>query len=173
MAKEEKKLERVYNVPLRSQWLKIPRYKRAKKASAALRAFLSKHMKSDNVKIGRMANLELWKHGIKNPPHHIKVKAVKEADGTVKAELMGFDYKEEKKTAKKEPKGKTEQLKEKFMGRQKPEEKQKEPEKPEKEKETELEKTVSKKPLNESEKAGTSPKEEKQDETKTTPPKNK
>ena len=48
MAAAEKKpeivLERTYNVPLRKEWLKVPKYKRAKKAVTALRQFLVKHM---------------------------------------------------------------------------------------------------------------------------------
>lgn len=87
-SKEEKIiLERVYNVPLRREWLKVPRYRRAKKALNALRQFVSKHMKSENVKIGVNANLDIWKHGIKNPPHHLKVKCTKYEDGKVVAEL--------------------------------------------------------------------------------------
>lgn len=87
-------LERVYNVPLRKEWLKTPKYKRAKKAGKALKQFISKHMKSENVKIGKFANLDIWKHGIKNPPHHIKVKAVKYKDGSIFAELDGKSLKE-------------------------------------------------------------------------------
>jgi large subunit ribosomal protein L31e len=87
-SKEEKiVLERVYNAPLRREWLKVPRYRRAKKALNALRQFVSKHMKSENVKIGTYANLKIWEHGIKNPPHHIKVKCIKYEDGKVVAEL--------------------------------------------------------------------------------------
>jgi large subunit ribosomal protein L31e len=95
--KEEKSevvLERVYNVPLRKEWLKAPKYKRAKKAVKALKEFIAKHMKSDDVKVGKFANLEIWKHGIKNPPHHIKVKAVKDNKGSVKVELEGVKLKE-------------------------------------------------------------------------------
>ena len=147
---EEKKLERVYNVPLRRDWLRTPKYRRTKKAVRALKEFLTQHMKPGfdekgrlKLKIGKMANLDLWKHGIKNPPHHIKVKAVKEADGTVKAELVGFEYQDEKKTEKKKKKGKVEEIKEKLMGKEKP--KPKEEEKPKKEaKETQLEKSVEK-----------------------------
>ena len=35
-------------------------------------------MKNENVKIGKHLNLEMWKHGRKNPPARIKVKAVLE-----------------------------------------------------------------------------------------------
>lgn len=83
------KLERVYNVPLRKEWLKVPKYQRAAKAMRGLRAFLVRHMKSDNVIIGPFVNMEVWTHGMKNPPHHVKVNAVKEDDGTVTVELFG------------------------------------------------------------------------------------
>jgi len=89
--KEEKKveLERVYNIPLRKEYRKAPKWKRTHKASRALREFISKHMKSENVKIGKYLNLELWKHGIKNPPHHVKVNCTKDSEGKVMAELVG------------------------------------------------------------------------------------
>ncbi|MCX6707955.1 MAG: 50S ribosomal protein L31e [Candidatus Woesearchaeota archaeon] len=95
-------LERTYIIPLRREWLKVPRYKRAKKASTAVREFLAKHMKLDNVKIGNGLNMELWKHGMKNPPHKIKVSVIKEDDGTVKAELFGKKYIEHKAPEKKD-----------------------------------------------------------------------
>ena len=82
-------VERTYNVPLRREWLKVPKYKRAKKASIALRQFLARHMKSDNVKIGAFLNMKVWEHGIQNPPHHVKVVAQKDSKGVVTAELEG------------------------------------------------------------------------------------
>ena len=107
MAKKEEpkmELEREYNVPLRKGWLKSPKYKRAKKAVKTLREFLQKHMKSENVKIGKYANLDIWKKGIKNPPHHIKVNVTKDSEGKVMAEIVGAPEekpKEEKKKGKK------------------------------------------------------------------------
>ena len=101
--KEESRivLERVYNVPLRREAHKAPKYRRAKKAMIALREFVAKHMKTDpeNVKIGEHANLTIWKQGMQYPPHHIKVKAAKQDDGKVIVELVGAP---EKKVA--EPK---------------------------------------------------------------------
>ena len=101
---EETILERTYNVPLRKEFLKVPKYKRAKKAVTALKQFLVKHMKSDNVKIGKYLNDEIWKHGIKNPPHHVKLNAVKDKEGLITAELVGapVDKKEEEETKKEE-----------------------------------------------------------------------
>lgn len=108
------KLERVYNIPLRNEWLKAPSYKRAKRAISAVRAFLMHHMKSETIKIGRQLNLAVWERGIKHPPHHIKVTAIKYDDGVVRAELVGFPVEEPKKEEKK---GKLETLKEKVTGK--------------------------------------------------------
>lgn len=83
------KIERVYNVPLRKEWLKVPKYQRAAKAVRALRDFALRHMKTEEVIIGPFANLEIWRHGMRNPPHHVKINAVKEDDGKVVIELFG------------------------------------------------------------------------------------
>jgi ribosomal protein L31E len=85
-------IERTYNVPLRAGFRNTARYKKTKKAVTTLREFLQQHMKSDKILIGRNLNKFLWKDGIKNPPHHVKVTVIKEDDGTVKAELLGFKY---------------------------------------------------------------------------------
>lgn len=96
-------IERTYTIPLRKEWQKAPRYRRAKKAVNAVKAFLIKHMKADekNVKIGKYLNKELWKHGMKNPPIKIRINVKKDDKGIVNAELVGAP--EEKK---KEVKGK-------------------------------------------------------------------
>jgi len=82
-------LERTYVVPLRKEWLKVPKYKRAKKAGTALKQFLVKHMKSDNVKIGQHLNELIWERGMRNPPAIVKINTVKDSEGLVKAELIG------------------------------------------------------------------------------------
>ena len=89
----EKKIERTYNIPLRTEFLKVPKYKRTNKAVRAVRNFLIKHMKCEKIVLGQFINKELWKHGIKNPPHHLKVNVVKK-DGKVYAELFGKKYEE-------------------------------------------------------------------------------
>jgi ribosomal protein L31E len=134
MAKKEEEtkivLEREYNVPLRREFLKAPNWKRTHKASRALREFLIKHMKpgldekgNSQVKIGKYLNEELWKKGIKNPPHHIKVIAKKDDKGVVMAELVGapVEKKEEEK-----PKKKKEEKKEETKEEEKKEEEKKE-----------------------------------------------
>ncbi|MGV8151168.1 MAG: 50S ribosomal protein L31e [Candidatus Woesearchaeota archaeon] len=102
-------IERTYNVPLRSGFRNKTMYKKTKKAVTTLREFLKQHMKSDKILIGKNLNEHLWKHGIKNPPHHVKITVIKEDDGTVKAELLGFKYthkKKDEKVEKTEKKGK-------------------------------------------------------------------
>ena len=74
------KLERIYTIPLRREFNKVPNYRRTRKAVIAVRKFLQKHMKCDDVRIGKYLNLELWKHGKKNPPPRIKVKAIKDKE---------------------------------------------------------------------------------------------
>ncbi|MGM5481116.1 MAG: 50S ribosomal protein L31e [Nanobdellota archaeon] len=85
-------LTRTYTIPLRKRFVDVPRYKRAKRAVKTVRAFLERHMKSDDVKIGPKLNEKLWVHGIKNPPARVTVTATKDKDGVVKAELEGYAY---------------------------------------------------------------------------------
>lgn len=92
-------MEREYNVPLRREWLKVPRYKRAKKAVTAMKQFLGKHMKSENIKLGGDVNEKIWGKGMRNPPHHVKVIASKDSEGIVTAKLADAP-KEAKKEAK-------------------------------------------------------------------------
>ena len=98
--KDAKTLERVYNVPLRKEYQRAARWKRTKRAVTALQTFLKKHMKSEEVKLGTELNNELWKHGIKNPPHHVKVTVTKDAEGNVKADLFGINKDKVKKQHK-------------------------------------------------------------------------
>jgi len=85
-------LERTYNIPLRKEYMKVPEYKRAKKAMTAVREFVVKHMKSENVLLGNKLNEYVWRHGIKNPPHHVDITAIKDSEGVVRVELTGKEY---------------------------------------------------------------------------------
>src|SRR3989338_9865374 len=112
-------IERIYNVPLRNGYMKAPMYRRTKKAVNTLRTFVAKNMKvsEKKVKLGKYVNLEMWKHGIKNPPHHIKVNVKKDDEGNVFAELVGapeerIEIKEELKEEIKKPEVKGEEKKE-------------------------------------------------------------
>jgi large subunit ribosomal protein L31e len=107
-------LERTYVVPLRKGFVKTPRWKRAKRAVSILRIFLQKHTKRDDVKIGMHLNEFMWKHGIKNPPHHVKVDVWIE-DDHAKAELHGQKFKDAVRMKKKEDEPKT--LKDKLQAK--------------------------------------------------------
>ena len=119
MAKKEETsktvLERVYNIPLKKETLKVPPFKKANKAVKTVRKFISKHMKSESVLIGKYLNLKIWKHGAKNVPHHVKVNAVKDDKGKVFVELADAPKEqpkvEEKKAVKKEEKETKESVK--------------------------------------------------------------
>ncbi len=109
MAKKETPVseEKIYIIPIRREWLKVPRNQRGKKAIDEIRNFLSRHIHSDDVKLSQKLNEMIWKSGIKNPPSRVKVK-VSMKDGVVIAKLP-----EEIEIKKGEKKGKLESLKEK------------------------------------------------------------
>ena len=119
MAKKEEApkivLERNYNIPLRIATLKSPFHKKAKKAISTVKIFISKHMKTKEVKIGQFLNLKIWEHGMRNPPNLVKVTATKDDKGVVFVELVEAPkpqpkVEETKKSGKKEskPEGKVE-----------------------------------------------------------------
>jgi len=92
--KEEAKkiLEREYVVPLRREWLKVQKYKRATKAVKALKEFLARHMKVYDrdlrkIKVDILLNNEIRFRGMRKPAHKIKVKAVKFDNGEVRVYL--------------------------------------------------------------------------------------
>ena len=110
-AADRKHLERTYTIPLRKEYMKVARWKKTKKAVSAVREFLSKHMKSEDIKLGKALNEKLWQHGIRNPPHHVKVSVSKDEKGVVKAELFGVQKKEEDKKDSKKTTPKVEEKK--------------------------------------------------------------
>ena len=108
MAKETKteKIEREYIIPLRREWNKVARYRRAEKAITAIRKFLVRHMKIRDrdvkkIKIDKYLNEEIWFRGIKKPPAKIKIKAIKEGD-IVRVELVDYSEKAKFKKAREE-----------------------------------------------------------------------
>ncbi|MBN1376857.1 60S ribosomal protein L31 [Candidatus Woesearchaeota archaeon] len=121
----EKEIKRTYNVPLRKGFINTPKYKRTKKAVSTLKLFIKKHMKTDNVKIKKELNDHLWKKGIKNPPHHVRVDVIKK-DNIAYVNLEGKSLETEEK--KKAPEGKIEEIKEKLSGAKKKDSKPKKPE---------------------------------------------
>lgn len=118
--------------------MKVPAHKRAKKAVRALRAFLVRHMKSENVKIGNFVNMAIWARSMKNPPRFVKITAVKDEDGAVTAELFGKEYVDVKAAIEKQKKAvkeKKEKKEEKKTEENKEETKTAAPEKEEKKEE--------------------------------------
>jgi large subunit ribosomal protein L31e len=100
MAKDKKHepkiiLEREYIVPLRREVLKVPLYRRGKKAIRALKEFIAQHMKIYDrdlrkVKIDIILNNEIRFRGMKRPPTRIKVLAKKYDNDTVRVELVNI-----------------------------------------------------------------------------------
>lgn len=115
-------LERTYVIPLRRETLKVPFFRKANKAVKAVRQFISKHMKSDEVAIGKYLNLKIWHHGAKNPPGKVKVIAVKDDKGKVFVELADAP-KEAPKTEEKKPSMKEGKAVKEAEFKEKPEEK--------------------------------------------------
>ena len=102
---------KTYVVPLRKEWLKVPRWRRSKRATAALRAFLLKHTKAKQVKIEKWANESLWARGAKNPPAKITVIVKKEKD-IARAELAQLPAKAKRMVAEAKARADTRKKKE-------------------------------------------------------------
>ncbi len=114
--------EKTYVIPLRQEWLKVPIFLRTRKAVKAVKNFVKKHSKVEDVKIGKHLNLKLWERGNKYPPHKVQVNVeiiTEKKDGKEKkhatVELVGAP-KEVKKEVKK--KKLVERLKEKVTGKE-------------------------------------------------------
>jgi large subunit ribosomal protein L31e len=84
----EAEKEQIYNIPLRDA-KRAPKWKRSKVAIKDIRAFLKKHMKSEEIKLDRGINEKVWERGSQKPPTMIRVRAMKFSDGQVQAELAG------------------------------------------------------------------------------------
>jgi len=79
--------ERIYVIPLRAATQRARRKKRTPRAVKTVREFLEHHMKSEDVKINEDLNRKLWERGIEKTLPRIRVKAVKQDDGSVEASL--------------------------------------------------------------------------------------
>ena len=90
--------EKIYTIPLRRKWLKVPIYKRSRKSITATKQFLLRHLKKD-VKIGPYLNEYIWKQGNRHPPARVKVRIEEEKDKLI-AELINAPRKEVKKEDK-------------------------------------------------------------------------
>jgi len=92
--------ERLYTIPLRKEFLKAPRVKRANRAVKTIQTFLKRHMKTDEVKVSQKVNETIWVRGIHHPPSKIKLKARREGEivyALLPDEKLEIKKKEEKK----------------------------------------------------------------------------
>lgn len=80
-------MERVFVIPLRDV-KKVPESKRAQKAVKYIRKYISKHMKSEDVKISDSLNKLVWERGIRKIPSKVEVKASTSDDGGVLVTLV-------------------------------------------------------------------------------------
>lgn len=86
------RIEREYVIPLRTSFIKSPRYRRTFKAVKTIKKFIAKHMKIPDrdiskIKLDVYLNNDVWFRGKRHPPSKIKVRAVKE-DGVVKVDFV-------------------------------------------------------------------------------------
>jgi len=100
--------ERIYTINIRKAISKAPRWEKSKRSVALVKEFLKRHMKGDEVKIGKSITEEIWNRGNQNPPKNIRIHAIITEDGDegkiVRAELLGVPFPEEKEKKKKEKK---------------------------------------------------------------------
>jgi len=95
--------ERIYTIPLGRAWIS-PRKKRTPRAVRIVKSFVQKHMKieakaatvEEEEEAGRLViseevNRRLWSKGIEKPPRNIRVRAVKDKEGTVTLYLAEGD----------------------------------------------------------------------------------
>lgn len=78
--------EHIYIIPLR-EVKRSPRRKRSNTAIKDVKAFLERHMKSEDIKLDQSINEKIWECGGGKPPRRIRVRAMKFEDGQVQAEL--------------------------------------------------------------------------------------
>jgi len=82
--------ERIYTIPLRRAWIS-PRKKRVPRAVRLVRAFIQRHMKPEALVMSNEVNEKLWSRGIQKPPRRIRVRAVRDREGTVTLYLAEGD----------------------------------------------------------------------------------
>lgn len=169
-------VERIYTINL-GKVLLSPNNRRAKRAINMIRAFATKHMKSENVKIEEEISHLVWERGIRHPPRKIRVKLSKDDDGNI----IVSKYQEEKKAGEskskkdeKKAEEKSKKAEEKKVVEEKPKAEEKKveekivEEKPKKEEKKTEEKKVEEKPKAAEKKAEEKPKKEKSEEKKST-----
>lgn len=77
-----------HTIPLRKDYLKVPKHRRSKRAISKIKRYVKKHAKVDDVKIGNDLNTYVWKDGIKNPPGKVEVEILKD-DSSASVDRVG------------------------------------------------------------------------------------
>ena len=75
--------EKIYTIPIGRLGYVTDRGHRAPRAVRDVRAYVSRHMKAEEVAISNEINAALWARGINKPPRKITVRAVKDKEGKV------------------------------------------------------------------------------------------
>jgi large subunit ribosomal protein L31e len=75
--------EKIYTIPVGRRGYVTDRGHRAPRAVRDVRAYVSRHMKADEVAMSNEINAALWAGGINKPPRKITVRAVKDKEGKV------------------------------------------------------------------------------------------
>ncbi len=122
-SKDKPAEERLLTVPLRREWLKATRNRRARRSITAIRAHLSRHMKvpEADIRISARLNDSIWIRGAGKPPARIRLKASLDAStGMLHARLP--DEEAPKAEKKKGEKPKEEEAKKPEGAEKKPEE---------------------------------------------------
>lgn len=82
--------ERIYTIPLRKAWIST-RKKRAPRAARIVKSFVERHMKPETLVVSNEVNERIWSRGIEKPPRKIRVRAVRDKEGTVTLHLAEGD----------------------------------------------------------------------------------
>ena len=82
--------ERLYTISFSKIYALGRHRERARKAIKFLRAFSARHMKTveEKILIGADVNEFIWRNGIQKPPRKLRVKMMKDKDGTVMVSLV-------------------------------------------------------------------------------------
>lgn len=78
--------ERIYVIPLRKA-KSARRQRRTSRAVKIVHEFLRRHMKSEEIKLNQALNRKLWERGAKHHLPRIRVRVVKQDDGSIEAFL--------------------------------------------------------------------------------------
>ena len=94
---------RIDTVNVGRAWI-TPRYRRTDRVISMIREFAKKSMKSDEVKLDQDLNRHIWRRGKTNPPRKVRLKLVKDEDGTVVVSLYDEAIKDQQDKLRSEEK---------------------------------------------------------------------